>query len=154
MNERASTIGRAFRHLRNDAGMTLLEILVVMVILGMLATLGSVQLMSYLGRAKTQTAKLQVEELATAIELFRIDVGRLPTSAEGLKVLIEAPSGEGAAGWTGPYLRKASTLSDPWNRAWEYRAPGEHGEFDLVSYGADGAPGGEGQNVDVVNWGD
>jgi general secretion pathway protein G len=137
-----------FRHDRR--GMTLLEILVVMVILGLLATLGSIQLMGYLGRAKTDTARLQVQELVTALDLFRIDVGRLPTTGEGLQALIDGPAG--LPNWRGPYLRNKNILTDPWRRPYQYRSPGERGEYDLVSFGADGIAGGEKENRDVASW--
>ncbi len=137
-----------FRHDRS--GMTLLEILVVMVILGLLATLGSFQLMGYLDRARTDTARLQVQELMTALDLFRIDVGRVPSTGEGLQALLQAPDGN--AGWRGPYLRSKTILIDPWRRPYQYKAPGEHGEYDLVSLGADGAVGGEKENRDVASW--
>ena len=130
--------------------MTLLEILVVMVILGLLAALGSTQLMAYLGRARTDTARLQIQELSTALDLFRIDVGRLPTSAEGIGALVQpSPS---LRNWRGPYLRKTSALMDPWGRPYLLRSPGEHGEFDLLSLGADGVAGGTGEDRDVTSW--
>lgn len=142
---------RAGYHFHHDnSGMTLLEILVVMVILGLLATLGSIQLMGYLDRAKADTARLQVQELMTALDLFRIDVGRAPSTSEGLQVLLDGPAG--VANWRGPYLRSRSILTDPWRRPYHYKAPGEHGEYDLVSFGADGADGGEKENRDVASW--
>lgn len=141
----------AIRHIvRDERGMTLLEVLIVMVILGLLAALGSTQLMAYLGRAKTDTARLQMQELSTALDLFRIDVGRLPSSAEGLGVLVRQP--QNLKNWRGPYLRKASALVDPWGRSYVFRSPGQHGEFDLSSLGADGNVGGSGEDRDVTNW--
>lgn len=137
-----------YSRLMDQRGMTLLEVLVVMVIIGLLATLGSVQLMGYLGRAKADTAKLQVQELTTALDLFRIDVGRVPTTDEGLAALFQAP--QGADRWAGPYLRKKRAMSDPWGRLYRYASPGEAAEYDLVSLGADGRPGGEGDNRDVA----
>ncbi|WP_201837359.1 type II secretion system major pseudopilin GspG [Microvirga zambiensis] len=137
--------------IRQDrSGMTLLEILVVMVILGLLATLGSFQLMGYLDRAKSDTARLQVQELMTALDLYRIDVGRAPSTAEGLQALLQAPAG--SSNWRGPYLRSRAVLTDPWRRPYHYRAPGEHGEYDLLSFGADGIAGGEKENQDVASW--
>lgn len=133
-----------------DEGMTLLELLVVIVILGLLATLGSIKLVGYLGRAKTDTARLQIQELMTALDLYRIDVGRLPTSAEGLNALVERPGS--ATAWRGPYLRSKASLSDPWRRPYRYQAPGTRGEYDLVSFGADGASGGDDENQDIVSW--
>lgn len=118
-------------------------------ILGLLAVVGTVQLSGYLGRARTDTAKLQIDQLETALELFRIDVGRLPTTEEGLKALLQAPVG--VARWRGPYLRKSEAISDPWNRPFVYRIPGERGEYDLISYGPDGRSEGSGDNAGVSN---
>jgi general secretion pathway protein G len=133
--------------LRDQSGMTLLEVLIVMVILGLLATLGSIQLMGTLGRAKSDTARLQVEEISTAIDLFRIDMHRVPTTEEGLAALLQRP--EGADRWGGPYLRKKASITDPWGRPYRYAAPGAQDEYDLVSLGADSKPGGDGENRDV-----
>src|SRR6516164_6677902 len=110
---------------RSDEGFTLLELLIVIAILGMLAVVGTLQLMSYLDRARTDTARLQVDQLAAALNLFRIDVGRLPTSDEGLKALVEAP--QTVDGWRGPYLTKPEAIRDPWGRLFVYRQPGSHG---------------------------
>lgn len=137
------------RHVADEQGMTLLEILVVMVILGLLATLGSVQLMSYLGRAKTDTTRLQIQELTTAIDLYRIDVGRVPSTSEGLLALLEAPPG--IPSWRGPYIRKRSALTDPWGRSYLYKAPGNNREYEIASFGADGRSGGDNENRDVTN---
>ncbi|MGO4571643.1 type II secretion system major pseudopilin GspG [Microvirga sp. 2TAF3] len=131
-------------------GMTLLEILVVMVILGLLATLGSIQLMGYLGRAKTDMARLQVQELMTALDLFRIDVGRPPSTSEGLQSLLDRPASLDS--WRGPYLRNRNILTDPWRRPYQYKSPGEHGEYDLSTLGADGVVGGENEKRDVASW--
>src|SRR5689334_7898303 len=126
---------------RDDArGFTLVELLVVMVILGLLAAL---VVPSYLNRervARTQAAKAQIELLGTALDTFRLDVGRYPSSQEGLEALRTQPGG--IAGWNGPYLKKAVPL-DPWNRPYVYVSPGEHGDYDLYTYGSDGAPGGD-----------
>lgn len=128
----------------------MLELLIVIAILGLLAVVGTVQLASYLGRAKTDTARLQVDQLATALELYRIDVGRLPTTEEGLRALLDRPSG--VTKWRGPYLTKSEAIVDPWSRPFVYRHPGEHREYDLISYGADGRPSGAGEDTDVANW--
>jgi general secretion pathway protein G len=141
---------RAFsRRIANEDGMTLLEVLVVMAILGLVATLGSVQLINYLGRAKTGTARLQIQELATAIDLFRIDVGRVPSAAEGLIALVEPPAG--VKPWRGPYMRKRSALNDPWGRVYLYKTPGNNREYEIASFGADGRAGGDNENSDVAN---
>jgi general secretion pathway protein G len=144
-------ISSSLKNFRDDrSGMTLLELLVVMVILGLLATLGSIQLMRYLGRARGDTAKLQIQELSTALDLFRMDVGRMPTTAEGLSALVEKPAQ--ARAWNGPYLRSKAILLDPWRNPYRYQSPGTHGEYDLFSLGADGQVGGDNENRDVVSW--
>ena len=130
-------------------GFTLVELLVVMVILGLLAAL---VVPSYLNReriARTQAAKTQIELLGTALDTFRLDVGRYPSSQEGLEALRTQPGGIG--GWNGPYLKKAVPL-DPWNRPYVYISPGEHGDYDLYTYGSDGAPGGDKDATDVASW--
>ncbi len=131
-------------------GFTLIELLVVLVILGLLAGLVGPQVMKYLGGANTKTAKLQIEDFSTALDAFRLDMGRYPTSAEGLAALVVQPSG--ATRWNGPYLRKNVIPKDPWGNDYQYRSPGQHGAFDLYSLGADNAEGGDGENQDVVSW--
>ena len=133
----------------HDAGFTLLELLVVMVIIGLLAGLVGPRYFAQVGKSQTKTARAQIEGLEQALEQFRIDVGRFPTTAEGLQSLTATPAGELA--WAGPYLKKA-VPNDPWGRAFVYQEPGTHGEIDIVSYGKDGRPGGAGDNVDVTNW--
>ncbi len=133
---------------RGERGFTLVELLVVMVILGLLAAL---VVPAYLGRerkARSQAARAQIELFGTALDTFRLDVGRYPSSQEGLAVLNE---GRGIPGWDGPYLKKL-VPNDPWGRAFLYVSPGEHGEYDLFSYGADGAPGGDGDARDLASW--
>ncbi len=132
-----------------EKGFTLIELLIVIVILGMLAALVAPRLMGKLGKSKRQIAKTQIEMLSTALDAFKLDVGRYPTTEEGLKALIENP---GIEGWDGPYLKKKKIPKDPWGRDYIYRCPGEHGDYDLFSYGADGRPGGEGENADIVSW--
>lgn len=133
---------------RGERGFTLVELLVVMVILGLLAAL---VVPAYLGRerkARTQAARTQIELLGTALDTFRLDVGRYPSSQEGLNALQE---GRGIPGWDGPYLKKG-VPADPWGRPFVYVSPGEHGEYDLYTYGADGAPGGDGDARDLASW--
>ncbi|WMC10511.1 type II secretion system major pseudopilin GspG [Oceanimonas pelagia] len=131
-------------------GFTLLELLVVLVILGLLASLAGPQVLRQLGGSKTKTAALQIKELSTALDLYRLEVGRHPTTAEGLEALISAPAG--ARGWNGPYLNKKSVPQDPWGNDYQYRSPGQHGEFDLFSLGSDNQQGGSGEAQDVVSW--
>lgn len=135
---------------RGEHGFTLLELLVVLAILGLLAAIVAPQVIRYLGSSKSQTAKVQVQNVSAALELFRLDVGRYPTSEEGLKTLV-APSAA-AQNWNGPYLKKAGALQDPWGQAYQYRSPGRHGEFDVFSLGSDRAEGGNGEARDVVSW--
>jgi general secretion pathway protein G len=132
-------------------GFTLFEILVVVIIIGLLAALVGPRLFGKVSTAKQKTTKAQIELFGTALDTYRLDVGRYPTTEEGLKALREKPSG--AEGWQGPYLPKEIPV-DPWNRAYVYKSPGEHGDYDLISYGLDGAEGGEGENLDIVNWKD
>jgi general secretion pathway protein G len=135
---------------RTRAGFTLLELLVVLVILGLLAGLVGPRVMKYLSGAKSDTARLQVADLSAALDMYKIEVGRYPTSDEGLEALVQQPTGAG--NWNGPYLKKKQLPKDPWGHDYQYRAPGEHGEFDLYSLGADNTEGGNGENRDVVSW--
>ncbi len=133
-----------------DGGFTLLEMLVVLAIMGLLAAIVAPQVLKYLGSSRSQTSKVQVQNLSSALELFRLDVGRYPTQAEGLGALVTAPSAAG--GWNGPYMPKAQALIDPWTRPYLYRVPGRHGEADVYSLGSDNAEGGSGEAKDVGNW--
>lgn len=137
---------------RRAAGFTLIELLVVLLILGMIAGLAGPQVMKYLGESKTKTAKLQIEELSTSLDLFKLDAGRYPDAQEGLQALVEAPSGLGADRWRGPYLKKKAVPKDPWGNDYQYAVPGKHGAFDIVSLGSDGKEGGEGEAKDVASW--
>ncbi len=134
---------------RHAAGFTLIELMVVLAILGLLAMLVAPRLMGRVGIAKQKTAQTQMQMMATALDLFHLDVGRYPTEEEGLKSLFAKP--EGVSNWSGPYLDKAAP-KDPWGRDYVYKCPGEHGPYDLTSLGGDGQPGGEGQNADINNW--
>jgi general secretion pathway protein G len=138
------------RKRRADAGFTLLELLIVIAILALLSVIGTVQLFGYLGRARTDTARLQLDQLSAALDLYRIDVGHFPTSEEGLRSLLDQPPGE--TKWRGPYLKKSQAIIDPWGRPFIYLRPGEHKEYDLSSFGADGRAGGSGEDLDVSNW--
>ncbi|MCX7914240.1 MAG: type II secretion system major pseudopilin GspG [Thermodesulfovibrionales bacterium] len=137
-----------FKAYRNKKGFTLVELLVVMVIIGLLAALVGPRLFPKLGKGKQSAAKAQIELLGQALDQFRLDVGRYPTTEEGLNALITNP---GIEKWEGPYLKKGLPL-DPWGRPYVYQSPGSHGEYDLISYGADGKPGGEGEDKDIVSW--
>jgi general secretion pathway protein G len=131
-------------------GFSLIELIVVLVILGLLATVVGPRVMNRLAQGKTEIAKLQIDQLDGALGLFRFDVGRYPTTAEGLQALIDNPSG--IQNWSGPYLDKRSLPKDPWSREYQYRSPGQNGDYDLWSSGADGVEGGEEENADVTSW--
>jgi len=133
----------------SERGFTLMELLIVMVILGLLAALVGPKLFGKVGKAKVKTAKAQIALLETALDEFRLDVGRYPTTEEGLKALIESP---GAKGWDGPYLKKRKVPEDPWGNPYHYKCPGDHGEYDLYSLGRDGKPGGTGEDADITSW--
>jgi len=135
--------------MRRIDGFTLIELLVVMVIIGLLAALVGPRFIRQEEKAKIKAAKAQIELLGTALDTFRLDVGRYPSTQEGLEALRTKPGG--LERWDGPYLKKDLPL-DPWGKAYAYKSPGEHGAFDIVSYGADGAPGGEEDNRDITSW--
>jgi general secretion pathway protein G len=136
---------------RRQAGFTLIEIMVVMVIIGLLMALVGPNLIGRSEKAKVQAAAMQIERLGTVLDTFRLDVGRYPTTQEGLAVLVQRPMG--VERWDGPYLNKG-VPKDPWDRPYLYRSPGEAGRpYDLYSLGADGAPGGTDNNRDVTSWG-
>ncbi len=135
---------------RREAGFTLLELLVVLAILGLLAAIVAPQVLKYLSQGKTQTARVQIQNVVAALELYKLDVGHYPTQAEGLNALVAAPPSE--PGWNGPYLRKESALKDPWGEIYIYKIPGQHGEFDVYSLGSDKAEGGTGEAQDVGSW--
>jgi len=134
---------------RPDRGITLIELLVVMVIIAMFATLVGSRVFRNVEKARQTVAKDQIAEFETNLDVFRLDVGRYPTTEEGLQALRVKPAG--AENWDGPYLKK-DVPADPWGHAYVYRCPGQHGDFDLLSYGADGQEGGEGDGADVKNW--
>jgi general secretion pathway protein G len=138
------------RKARREAGFTLLEMLVVLAIMGLLAAIVAPQVLKYLGSSRTQTAKVQIQNIGAALELYRLDVGRYPTNDEGLTALVTAPSA--AAGWNGPYLQKSTALKDPWGQPYLYHSPGQHGEVDVFTLGSDKAEGGSGEAKDVGNW--
>jgi len=135
---------------RHERGLTLIELLVVLLILSMIAAFAVPQVMKYVGGARGDAAAIQVERLGGILDLYRLDMGRYPSTDEGLQALIEAPSD--SERWNGPYVKKANSLIDPWGRPYEYRSPGERGEYDLFTLGADGLDGGEGEDADVGSW--
>jgi general secretion pathway protein G len=134
---------------KKNQGFTLLELLVVMVIIGLLAGLVVPRYFSQVGKSQTKVAAAQIDALDKALVQFRLDVDRFPTTEEGLVALNEAPAD--APGWAGPYLKKA-VPTDPWGKPFVYKEPGEHSDFDLMTLGKDGRPGGEKENMDITNW--
>lgn len=133
---------------RFSLGFTLLELLVVIVIIGLLAAYVGPKYFSQLGKSEVTTAKAQIEAFEKALDTFRLDVGRYPTSEEGLAALLTKPTNE--TRWNGPYLKK-DIPSDPWGHPYLYKSPGSKGDFDIVSYGKDGQAGGTGDGVDITN---
>lgn len=131
-------------------GITLLELLVVLAILALIATIAVPALFGQLAASKTKTAQIQIKELGNVLDMYRLDVGSYPSEADGLDSLVNPPSG--LERWNGPYLRNPEALTDPWGRPYQYRLPGEHGEYDLFSLGSDGSEGGEGEAADVTSW--
>jgi general secretion pathway protein G len=139
---------RARRLLGNQAGFTLIELLVVVIVLGLLVGLVGPRLFGRVGQTKQAAAKAQIELLGAGLDQYRLDVGAYPNTSQGLDAMQRNP---GVPNWNGPYLKKA-VPKDPWGNPYKYRSPGQHGEYDLWSEGADGAPGGEGENADIVSW--
>jgi general secretion pathway protein G len=135
---------------RREHGYTLVELLVVLAILGLLVAIAAPRLMKYLGSAKVDTAKVQIDRLGGVLDLYRLEIGHYPTEQEGLVALVDRPAQ--ADKWNGPYLKNRESLVDPWGRPYGYRSPGEHGEYDLYSLGADGREGGDGEDRDVTSW--
>ena len=139
------------RHLalRDQRGFTLLELLVVLVVLGLLAGIVAPKYFNQLGRSEIKVARAQIEGLSKAIDIYRLEVGRYPSTEQGLGALVLAPSDEPT--WAGPYLQK-TIPQDPWGHEYVYRSPGEYGDYDLLSLGKDGQPGGDGENAEITNW--
>ncbi|NLI80292.1 MAG: type II secretion system major pseudopilin GspG [Deltaproteobacteria bacterium] len=134
--------------IRGRGGFTLIELLIVMIILGLLAALVGPKMFQKVGSSKQKAAKAQISLLETALDAYRLDVGTYPSSQQGLEALRKNP---GTEMWDGPYMPK-EIPSDPWGHPYVYRSPGEHGDYDLLSLGADGQEGGDGENMDVVSW--
>lgn len=137
------------RNRARHCGFTLLELLVVMVIIGLLAGYVAPRYFAQVGKSETKAARAQIDAFEKALEQYRLDTGHFPSNDQGLAAIVIKPSGE--TKWAGPYLKRA-VPPDPWGRTYIYKSPGEHGEIDLISYGKDGKPGGQGDDVDLTNW--
>jgi general secretion pathway protein G len=134
----------------SEAGFTLIEMLVVITIIGMIMALVGPRVLNYLGQSKVKAAKIQIESLASALDLYYLDEGRYPTTSDGLGALVQRTGN--ATAWNGPYLKGDIVPADPWGRPYVYRSPGEHGAYDIVSYGSDGQEGGTGTAGDITSW--
>jgi general secretion pathway protein G len=134
---------------RRQGGFTLLELLVVMVIIGLLAAYVAPRYFSQVGRSEVRSAQAQIAALRNALDAYRLDVGSYPTTEQGLTALTAKP--QAAVRWNGPYLQRA-VPADPWGRPYQYKSPGEHGEYDLLSLGKDGQPGGTAEAADITSW--
>lgn len=132
-----------------QSGFTLLELLVVLVIIGLLVGYVAPRYFAQVGKSEVKVARAQIKALEDSMDQYRLDVGRYPTSEQGLAALNAQPAGE--ARWQGPYLKKA-VPKDPWGNAYQYKSPGEHGEYDLFSLGKDGQPGGTAESADITSW--
>jgi general secretion pathway protein G len=130
-----------------EAGFTLVEMLVVIAIIGLIMGLIGPRVLNYLSESKVKAARIQLQSFASALDLYYLDAGRYPSSAEGLGALVRATPG--VAAWNGPYLKGGNVPNDPWSHAYLYRSPGEHGPYDILSYGSDGQEGGSGTAADI-----
>ncbi|MFQ5956426.1 MAG: type II secretion system major pseudopilin GspG [Candidatus Brocadiales bacterium] len=131
-------------------GFTLLELLIVIAIIGLLASVVAPKLIGRIGKSKTVIARAQIESFSTALETYRLDTGEYPSQGQGLRALIERP--DDVLNWHGPYLRKRVIPDDPWGEPYIYRYPGEYGDYEILSYGADRRDGGKGEDADILSW--
>lgn len=150
LRKRTWSLRAAGTRLRGQSGFSLIELLVVIIILGLIAGLVGPRLFGRVGQSKQATAKAQIELLGAALDQYRLDVGSYPPTSAGLDGLVRNPN---VPNWNGPYLKKNAVPNDPWGKPYVYKCcPGDHGEYDIVSYAADGAPGGDGENADATSW--
>ncbi len=142
--------GRALRASASARGMTLIEILVVLVLIGIVMGIVGGNYIGQGEKAKQRAAKIEIEQIGQTLDLFKLEVGRYPTTQEGLQALITAPAA--MTNWNGPYWKKSTVPKDPWGNEYQYASPGSHGVYDILSYGADGKEGGDGGDKDVTSW--
>jgi general secretion pathway protein G len=133
-----------------ERGFTLVEMLVVISIIALIMALVGPRVLNFLTESKVKAAKIQIESLSSALDLYALDTGRYPSSSEGLGALMQPPGN--TASWNGPYLKGAIVPKDPWGNSYIYRSPGQHGTYDILSYGADGQEGGTGAAADISSW--
>jgi general secretion pathway protein G len=141
---------RLQRRDRSQHGMTLIEILVVLTLIAIVMGIVGGNYLQRGEQAKSKAAKIEIEQIGQTLDLYKLEVGRYPTTQEGLQALITAPAG--VANWNGPYWKKGTLPKDPWGNDYKYVSPGQHGAYDIISLGADGKEGGEGPNKDINSW--
>jgi general secretion pathway protein G len=133
-----------------EDGFTLVEILVVITIIGLIMGLVGPRVLNYLSESKVKAATIQIQSFASSLDLFYLDLGRYPSTSEGLVALVQRPGG--ASGWNGPYLKNNAVPNDPWGHAYKYRSPGERSPYEIISLGSDGQEGGTGNAADIKSW--
>ena len=138
------------RRKRDEGGFTLIEILVVITIIALIMSLVGPRVLNYLAESKVKAAKIQIQSFGSALDLYNLDIGRYPSTNEGLAALVQSPGN--ISSWNGPYLKGSVVPTDPWGNAYVYRSPGEHGAYDILSYGSDGQEGGTGTAADITSW--
>ncbi len=142
-------MNRIITVMNRQHGFTLLELLVVMVIIGLLAGYVAPRYFAQVGKSEVKATRAQIDAFEKSLEAYRLDVGKYPSAEQGLAALMTAPTG--TSNWQGPYLKKSVPL-DPWKNTYQYRLPGQHGDFDIYSFGRDGKPGGQKEDADIGNW--
>lgn len=148
--ERLEMKSKKYLSLLRSGGFTLLELLIVMIIIGLLAALIGPKMIGRVGESRQTVAKQQIEGFSSALEMYKLDTTKYPTQEQGLDALVTEP--QGIMNWKGPYLKKKFIPKDPWGNNYVYMYPGEHGDYDILSYGADGNSGGDGEDKDVASW--